>query len=115
MKKFLVVSVVLLSACSSMGTTQLTKAAPKAPNCELDIYSSEKEIKRPYTPVCVIDSRTGTTAFHDKTASAAINNARPLACQCGADAILIDQMSTDGMTFMTWGKGTAILRGIRYK
>lgn len=104
-----------LSACSTMGTTQLKNAEPKAPDCKLDIYSSTKEIKRAYEPVCIIDSRTGTTAFHDKTASAAIRNAKPLACQCGADAILIENMSTEGVTLMTWGEGKAILRGIKYK
>lgn len=106
---------ILLSACSSIGTTQLKNAEPKAPDCRLDVYSSAKEIKRPYEPICMIDSRTGTTAFHDKTASAAIKNAKPLACQCGADAILIEGMETDGMTFMTWGQGKAIIRGIKYK
>ncbi len=116
MRKVLLLSLCILglSACSSMGTTQLVNAEPKAPNCKLDVYSSEKEVKRPYKAICVIDSRTGTTAFHDKTASAAIQNAKPLACQCGADAILIEGMSTEGMTFMTWGEGKAILRGIKY-
>ena len=115
MRKLPIIALMLLAGCSSVGKTQLVTATPKPANCQLDIYSSEKEIKRPYTPVCVIDSRTGTTAFHDKTASAAIRNAKPQACECGADAILIKQMDTEGMTFMTWGKGEAILQGIKYK
>lgn len=115
MKKVIVLAAVALAGCSSVGSTQLVTSAPKPANCQLDVYSSPSEIKRKYQPVCVIDSRTGTTAFHDKTASAAIRNAKPIACQCGADAILIEGMETEGMTFMTWGKGTAIIKGIKYK
>lgn len=50
-----------------MGTTQLKPSEPKAPECQLDVYS------------------------------------KPLACKCGADAILIKGMETENMTFMTWG------------
>ena len=115
LRKLIILSTLLMAGCSSVGSTQLVTATPRPANCQLDVYSSPSEIKKKYEPVCVIDSRTGTTAFHDKTASGAIKNAKPLACACGADAILIEGMETDGMTFMTWGKGTAIVKGIRYK
>ena len=104
-----------LSGCSSIGTTQLQPATPRDDDCKLDVYSSKDEIKVPWEAVCVIDSRTGTHAFADKTASAAIRNAKPEACECGADAILIESMDTEGVTFVTWGKGKAIMKGIRYK
>lgn len=116
MQKIIALSaIILLSGCASVGSTQLKPSEPKAPNCQLDIYSSKEEIKRPYESVCVIDSRTGTSAFDDKSAAGAIRLSKPKACQCGADAILIEQMDTEGMTFMTWGKGKAIVRGIRYR
>lgn len=115
MKKLICLSLLVLSGCSSVGSTQLKQAESKPPNCELDIYSGKDEIKRPYEAICLLDSRTGTTAFHKKTASAAIENAKPAACACGADAILVEQTDTNGVTLMTWGQGKAVLRGIRYK
>lgn len=105
----------LIPACASVGATQLQSARPRADDCKLDVYSSETEITRPWETVCMIDSRTGTTAFADKTASAAIKNAKPKACKCGADAIVIQSMDTEGVTLVTWGKGKAIVKGIRYK
>jgi hypothetical protein len=115
MKALAVLLSLSLAACSSVGSTQLKQANARPADCKLDIYSSVKEINRPYEPVCIIDAKTGTTAFDDKTASGAVKLAMPKACACGADAILIEGMETNGMTFMTWGEGKAMLKGIRYK
>lgn len=104
-----------LCGCSSIGVTQLVPAASRDDDCKLDIYSSEKDVPVPWEAVCMIDSRTGTHAFAEKTASGAINNAKSEACECGADALIIESMDTEGVTLVTWGKGKAILRGIRYK
>lgn len=104
----------LLSGCANVGVTQLKPATSKSPTCSLDIYSSEKDITQPYEVVCLIDSRTGTTAFHKKTGAAAIEQAKSKACECGADAMLVETIDTAGITLMTWGKGTAIIKAIRY-
>jgi hypothetical protein len=93
----------------------LKTAAARPDDCQLAIYSSEQEISRPWEAICMIDSRTGTTLFHDRDAAAAIQQAKSAACQCGADAILIESMDTQGVTWGTWGQGKAILRGIRYR
>lgn len=117
MRKNVISAIMLLAiaGCSTAGTTQLKLASARPEHCELDVYASKEEITRPWETVCMIDSRTGTTAFHTKTASAAIDHAKPHACECGADAILIDSMDTEGVTLGTWGRGKAILQGIRYK
>ncbi len=91
-----------LMGCTKVGVTQLAAGGrfpAKAENCRLDIYSNAKEITRKHVEVCLIDSRTGTTLFHDKSASAAIEHARPHACKCGADALLVQSADTDGMSF----------------
>ena len=90
------------------------QVSSKPINCELDIYSSKNEIQHKFKTICLIDSRTGTTAFHSKTAAAAVNQAKPYACKCGADAILIEMLDTEGVTMTTWGKGKAVLKGIKY-
>lgn len=102
-------------ACTSVGVTRVAEAPPKVAGCKLDVYTSEAEIRQPFQVVCLIDSRTGTTAFHTKTASAAIQNARPRACECGADALIVAAVDTEGATYATWGQGKAILKAIRYQ
>lgn len=104
----------LVSCCANVGVTKLKPYPPKMVNCNIDIYTSESEIKRPFEVVCLIDSRTGTTAFHDKTGAAAIEQSKSKACKCGADAILIMSVDTEGVTMTTWGKGKTILKAIRY-
>lgn len=80
----------------------------------MDQYVSERDIERPYEVACIITSQTGTTLGHDKTASAAINNAQADACACGADAIVIESSEEEGMTLFTWGQGRAQLEAVRY-
>ena len=104
----------VLYGCANVGVTKMHGAEPKQANCSLDIFSSPNEIKRAYEVVCLIDSRTGTTAFHTKTAAAAIEQAKPSACECGADGILIDYLDTEGATLATWGKGEAVIKAVRY-
>lgn len=107
-------SLLLVSACASVGVTPLKTASSKPYDCSLDIYLSEKEVPKSFETLCLLDSRTGTTAFDDRSASAAINLSRPHACQCGADAIVVSQVDTEGMTLSGWGQGKAIIRAIRY-
>ena len=104
----------LTSGCSAVGVTRLIEAQPRSADCHLDVYSSASEIKRPYKVVCLLDSRTGTTLFHRRTGAAAVDNARRKACHCGAHAILISQMDTEGMSMARWGQGKALIRAIRY-
>lgn len=104
----------LVTGCTSVGVTPVNNFAAKPASCQLDIYVSESEIQRSYQTACLIDSRTGTTAFHRKNAAAAIDHARAEACGCGADAMLINATDTQGVTMTTWGQGKAIIQAIRY-
>ncbi|PMR72079.1 hypothetical protein [Billgrantia endophytica] len=104
----------LVTGCTSVGVTPVNSFSAKPANCQLDIYASEAEIQRPFQTACLINSRTGTTAFHRKNAAAAIDHARSEACGCGADAMLIQATDTQGVTMTTWGQGKAIIQAIRY-
>ena len=117
MLKSVVTCVLALSfaACGSVGVTTLRPVEARPDDCKLDMYSSEKEITRPYVAVCLIDSQTASNAHADRTAAGAVNKAKPAACKCGADAIVIETLSTQGTTAFGWGSGTAILKGIRYQ
>lgn len=106
---------VFLTGCGSVGVQPVSMGTSKPANCELEQYVSERDIERPYEVACMITSETGTTLGHDKTASAAINNARSDACACGADAIVVESSAQEGITLFTWGKGKAQLKAVRYK
>jgi len=103
-----------LAACASVGVTHVKQAPARAADCPLDVYTSETEITRPYEVLCLLDARSGSTAFSDKTVAGAVNAARPDACGCGAEAILIVGGSTEGMSAFKWGEGTAMLKALRY-
>ncbi len=104
-----------LTGCGSVGVQPVSMGAAKPANCELKQYVSERDIERPYEVACMITSQTGTTLGHDKTASAAINNARAEACACGADAIVVESSEEEGITLFTWGQGKAQLKAVRYQ
>jgi hypothetical protein len=71
-------------------------------------------VKHKFEVVCLIDSLTPSNAFADKTAAGAIKRAKPSACECGADGLIIESLTTQGTTAFGWGSGSAILKAIRY-
>lgn len=105
---------VVLTGCGSVGVQPVSMGEAKPPNCKLDRYVHERDIERPFEVACMISSRTGTTLGHDKSASAAINNAHSDACACGADAIVVASAEEKGITAFTWGQGRAQLKAVRY-
>ncbi len=104
-----------LISCASVGVSTLKQYPAKSENCRLDIYTSRDDISKSFEVISVIDSRTGSTLFHSRTAAQAIENARPYACQAGADAILIKNAGTTGVGYSSWGEGNAIIEAIKYK
>ncbi len=114
MKIIIPLCLLLLGGCASIGVTQINPGDPKADSCDLGIFTSKEEVGQQYKIACLIDSRTGSTAFHIRNAAAAIKQSRPYACRCGADALLIIGADTEGLTFSRWGQGKAILQAIRY-
>jgi hypothetical protein len=108
--------VLLLSGCTTVGVTRMkANIAPKHQDCQLDIYSSQNEIEKPYEVVCLVQAQTGTSLFHDTTGPGAVRYARPYACQCGADAMLIMGMRIDGDGWFIPKTGQATIKAIRYK
>ena len=101
-------------SCASVGVTKSKSYPAKAADCNLDIYFSESEIKKPFEVIALIDSKTGSNAFAKKTVSAAIDLAKPKACECGADAILVVQMDKEGVTAGGYGFGKAMIKCLKY-
>jgi hypothetical protein len=92
----------------------MKSAPPKSENCDLEIFSGESDVKRPYEVLCLLDSKTGGNAFADKTMAGAIKLAKPDACKCGADGILVAGGRAEGVSLFTWGEGFATLKAIRF-
>ena len=105
----------LTMGCASVGVNVMKSYPPKSADCQLDIYQSESDIKKDYEVVCSLDSRTGTSLLSRKTVANAIERARPKACKCGADAILIVSTEKVGVRLWSWGRGKATIKGIKYK
>lgn len=117
-RNMIVVAVVLAAcgsvviACGSIGVTRLKQATSKEYDCDLDVYTRASKVTRPYDELCLIDVRTGSSVFDDKTIAGAINEAKPAACRCGADAIIL--MGGDTQADLGYGHGTAIITAIRF-
>ena len=105
------IAILVLSACASVGVTVSKSYPAKVKNCNLDIYFSESEVKRPYEVIAQIDSKTGSNL--NKTVAKAIENAKPQACKCGADAIIVGQTNTVTVSG-GGGYGSAIMKCIKY-
>ena len=93
----------------------LKEYPPKSRNCKLDVYTIEEAIQKEYEEICILDSETGTNLFSKKTYAQAIELAKPDACLSGADAILVTSVEKVNANMISWGKGRAVLTGIRYK
>ena len=115
-KLVLVILVLTLSGCASVGATRLgnTSYPSKPRNSQIDVYMGENSVKRPYVDVCLIDSRTGTTLFENRTVQQAIENAKPKARDYGADALVVIDGKTEGISLSGWGMGSAIIKAIKY-
>lgn len=109
-----VVMVAGLAGCASVGITRINEAPPHERNCKLEIFTAPGEIKRPYEVVCLLDARTGGSVFDNKTGAGAIQQTRPAACKCGADAMLVERLDSRGVTAFSWGEGRAVIKAIRY-
>lgn len=111
---FLRIIIMALSAqaCASIGVTSIHSAPAKGDDCQLAIFTDEKEIQKPFEVVCFLDAMSAGHILADTTVAGAINAARPSACRCGADALLIHDVRKESGNF--WGRGFAILKAFRY-
>ena len=116
MKK-LIPFVVLISmtSCASVGVQVLKNYPSKPSNCSIEVFAEEKDVKREYETVALIDSKTGSTLFDKKTVSAAIDMAKPKACEAGADAIIIMSADKKGVSYASYGEAKAIIKAIKFK
>lgn len=89
-----------IAGCASTGMVKTGVArAPKPADCQLEIFASREEVKRPYDAVCLVSSESGSTLFDDRSDEGRLRAVSEQACACGADAIVIRDMSRTATRF----------------
>lgn len=123
MRKILFLLPVLqLIACAGSSVMRLKVAPSKPLDCKVDIFASESEVPKKFETVCLVEAYTGTGLIHEKTAAAALEEAQPELCKCGADAaIIIDATSKQSNVWTTSiftpiqdQRGNIKVKGVRY-
>jgi hypothetical protein len=114
MRELLSIALLALVGCASTGVTPLNPGPAKPKDHPIDVYTSETEVKRPFVVCCLIDAKTGTSLFDRKTVAAALDRCKVAARKNGADAIIVMNAETDGISIVSWGQGKATVKAIRY-
>lgn len=112
---FLITGCIILPGCASTRYAQLKEYPQKPHDCHLDIYTVDDTINKEFEIVCEIESKTGSTLFSNKSYMHALELGKPIACFCGADAIIVKEVEKVDMNLFTWGEGRAVLIAIKYK
>jgi hypothetical protein len=91
----------LITGCATTGVVPLGSAtrAAKPADCRLDVFAAREDVRRPFDAVCLVSSESGRTLFNDRSDEGRLQAAREAACACGADAIIVRDMSRSAMQF----------------
>ncbi len=117
MKRIVAVTVACLGlGCSSTGYVRVgtTVATPKPEGAPVEVYSTEADVKRPFEKLCLVDAKTGSTLYNDRSPEGAMKRAKNAARICGADAIILTEMDRKGVSLMSWGSSSAKGVAIRF-
>lgn len=117
MKKLATIAASLtLTACGSTGVLKVgnAKAEPRADGCDIAVFESEEDVGRPFEKLCLIDAKTGSTLYNNRSVSGAMKKVNAAACQCGADAVIVRAVEKKGVSLTSWGSSKASVLAIRY-
>ena len=115
-KKIFVVALFLMNwACAKVDVIRLSdQVTPKSELCSLEIFGSESELTRSFTSLCLINSSTGQGLFDDRSVKKALDQARPKACECGADAMVVKNSETAASGTAMYGKSSISILAIKF-
>ncbi|HVN32341.1 MAG TPA: hypothetical protein VMT45_10160 [Thermoanaerobaculaceae bacterium] len=97
-----VAALMLVGCRHDAGVTRLASAPPKPAGCQLQLFATEVEVKRPFEAVCLVDTGYSSTVRRPTDAAEVPEAARRQACECGGDAMI------------TAADGTAVVKVIRF-
>jgi hypothetical protein len=118
-KKLVPLVGLILATCLGCASTAIVRTGsdtppPKPDGCAIDVFAAEADVKRPFERVCLIDVETGSTLYHHKTPEAAMKRMKKAACKCGADAVILTDLTRKGVNAWNWGHSGAKAIGVRY-
>jgi hypothetical protein len=97
--------------CVRLGTTVVPA---KPDDCPVTIYSSEGEVKQPFETLCLLNARTSSGLFNNRSLEEATRRLKEAACKCGADAVIVTDLARETMSSWSWGRSGAKGIAIRY-
>lgn len=111
-----IVSAIVFTACGSTGVVRVgkTQFPPKPAGCPIAVFEAEEDVGRPFEKVCVIDAKTGSSLYVDRSPTGAMKKVSAAACQCGADAVILRQVQKKGVSLTSWGSSAMTVLAIRY-
>ncbi|HPA51504.1 MAG TPA: hypothetical protein PLP50_07870 [Thermoanaerobaculia bacterium] len=111
-----VIASLALVGCGSTGVLPVGNASalPKPEGCQVAVFDSEEDVGRPFEKLCIIDAKTGSTLYNDRSVSGAMKRVNAAACQCGADAVIVKAMGKQGVSAWDWGSSKVSVVAIRY-
>jgi hypothetical protein len=104
----------LLAGCAGTSVSSIKPSTPKPSDCHIEVFLHSSAVQRPNEVVCHLESRTGASLFHDHSISKAIQVAKPDACRCGADAIVLESKKEAKLSLTSTYRGRATLNAIRF-
>ncbi len=115
-KLIIIVASLAVWGCGSTGVLRIgkVKAPPKGEGCFITVYADEKDVGRPFEKLCLIDAKTGSTLYNNRGVSGAMKKVNAAACECGADAVIVQGMEKKGVSLMSWGSSKASVLAIKY-
>lgn len=115
-KLVLLAAALTLTACGSTGVLHVgtAKAPPKPEGCDIAVFESEEDVGRPFEKLCLIDAKTGSTLYNNRSVSGAMKKVNAAACQCGADAVIVRSVEKKGVSLTSWGSSKASVLAIRF-
>jgi len=105
-----------LVGCGSTGVLPVGNASalPKPEGCQVAVFDSEEDVGRPFEKLCIIDAKTGSTLYSNRSVSGAMKRVNAAACQCGADAVIVKAMGKRGVSAWDWGSSKVSVVAIRF-
>ena len=111
----LVAATVALGGCGSTGVLPVgdASAIPKPEGCQLAVFDAEEDVGRPFEKLRLIDPKTGSTLYDNRSVSGAMMRVNLAACRCGPDAVIVKSMAKRGVSAWGWGASKVTVVAIR--
>ncbi|MCE6992510.1 hypothetical protein [Dyadobacter sp. CY323] len=106
-------ALLVLSSCASVKVKEVSHVNAKPGDCQLPVFNTVNEVNGSYVVLCEVESITGSALYVRRSAKAAIDRARPAACRCGADALLVISSGRTNLKFFSWRRGVATVQAIK--